>query len=157
MTTPAPQEGPNECEQAPLPLMLQQTFVARSERTGNYDHTGSARIHTSDAKVYYLSMRSVPALDEKANSGSDRPAGSRPARAAGQDASPHSETNSGRPQAEVFNSGNSGRLIDGGFAAAGELAGRALRLTLDGILILIFSPVIAIWLLVERRHRNNGD
>lgn len=35
-----------------------------------------------------------------------------------------------------------------------RLVARAGRLTWDATLILIFSPVIAVWWLLERRHRN---
>jgi len=33
---------------------------------------------------------------------------------------------------------------------------RATRLTADATLILLFSPVIAVWWLLERRHRKGG-
>lgn len=37
-----------------------------------------------------------------------------------------------------------------------QLATRAARLTADATLILLFSPVIAVWWLLERRHRKGG-
>jgi len=39
--------------------------------------------------------------------------------------------------------------------SAVHVADRACRLLLDAILILVFSPVIAIWWLAERRHRKD--
>ena len=37
--------------------------------------------------------------------------------------------------------------------SAGYVANRAARLGCDAVIILLFSPVIAIWWLLERRHR----
>jgi hypothetical protein len=39
--------------------------------------------------------------------------------------------------------------------ASVHVADRACRLLLDAILILVFSPVIAIWWLAERKHRKD--
>jgi len=36
-----------------------------------------------------------------------------------------------------------------------HVADRACRLFLDAILILVFSPVIAVWWLAERKHRKD--
>lgn len=38
-------------------------------------------------------------------------------------------------------------------SAALEFGERALRLTMDGVLIVVFSPVIAAWWMLERRHK----
>jgi hypothetical protein len=42
-----------------------------------------------------------------------------------------------------------------GAEAALNVATRATRLTLDAMLILVFSPVIAGWWMLERRHKKN--
>ncbi len=47
------------------------------------------------------------------------------------------------------------RPTDGALVSAIHVADRASRLLLDAVLILVFSPVIAAWWLVERRHRKN--
>jgi hypothetical protein len=43
--------------------------------------------------------------------------------------------------------------ISGKLAMAVRMVDRTARLTMDAVLLLVFSPVIAIWWLLERRNR----
>lgn len=139
MTIPGPREGQTE----PLRFSdVRQEPAARDKTISGHRLLRAVDGDTENAfqpKVRSLPMRRVPIAEDVAA----RPSGRTPAVSSAREPLASHELPkpfaTPEPQSRI--------------SAALELGERALRLTMDGILIVVFSPVIAAWWMLERRHK----
>lgn len=150
--------GPHENRGSVSGRMGDSTPISRrpSQTPGSLHHTQHhthSLHHPHSVKVRPLPLRAVPSPhfpeSEKAIQGLDSIVIDVPADLA-TDPSAFSAT-AVRPAKSP-----PGRLrASAAVMSAVHVADRACRLLLDAILILVFSPVIAIWWLAERKHRKD--
>lgn len=154
--------GPHENRGSVSGRMGDSTPISRrpSQTPGSLHHTQHhthSLHHTHSVKVRPLPLRAVPSSQfpesvrqpEKASCGVDSSAVDVLADLAN-DPSAFSAT-AVRPA----KASPAGLRASAALMSAVHVADRACRLLLDATLILVFSPVIAIWWLAERKHRKD--